>query len=72
MIFLLCVALHIIILLLILFNKSYLCVDFYLKLNLIKKIIKHNQVNYLYYNIKYIDLHLSLVFSYFLEKNNKP
>ena len=37
-----------------------------------KKFIKHNQVNYLYYNIKYIDLHLSLVFSYFLDKNNKP
>jgi hypothetical protein len=39
MIFLLCVALHIIILLLILFNKSYLCVDFYLKLNLKKKLL---------------------------------
>jgi hypothetical protein len=68
MIFLLFITLHIFFLLLILFNKSYVCVDFYLKLNLIKKIIKHNQVNYLYYDIKYIDLYLSLDFFYFFRK----
>ena len=50
----------------ILFNKSYVCINFYFKLILIKKIIKHNQVNDSYCDIKYLDLHLSLsFFNYF-------
>jgi hypothetical protein len=40
MIFLIRAALHNIFLLFILSNKFYLCVDFYLKLNLINKFIK--------------------------------
>jgi len=46
----------------ILFNKSYVCVDFYYKLILVNKFIEHNQVNNPYCNIKYLDLHLALNF----------
>jgi hypothetical protein len=44
MIFLICIALDNIFLLFILSNKSFVCVNFYLTLNLIKKFIKHNHV----------------------------
>jgi hypothetical protein len=51
----------------ILFNKSYVCVDFYFKLILIKKnLIKHNKVNNSYYDIKYLNLFLSPNFSNFV------
>ena len=54
----------------ILFNKFYVCVDFCYKLILIKKFIKHNQVNYLYCDIKYFNLYLSLSFYiFFIEIN---
>ena len=55
----------------ILFNKSYVFVDLYFNLILINRFIKHNQVNYSYYNIKYLDLYLSLSFSnvFSLRKN---
>jgi hypothetical protein len=50
----------------ILFNKSYVGVYFYFKLILINKIIKHKQVNDPYYDIKYLDLYLSLNFFNFI------
>jgi len=58
----------------ILFNKSYVFVDLYFNLILINRFIKHNQVNYSYYNIKYLDLYLSLSFSnvFSLRKNYEP
>jgi hypothetical protein len=68
MIFLICAALHNIFLFFILSNKSCVCVDFYLKLNLINKFIKHNQINYLHYNIKYFYLHFYFSFSHFFRK----
>jgi hypothetical protein len=51
-----------------LFNKSYVCVGFYYKFYvffyykfiLIEKVIKHNKVNYLCCDVKYLYLHLSL------------
>jgi hypothetical protein len=55
-------------LLFILSNKSYVCVDFYLQLNLINKFIKHNQLNYPHYNIKYLHLYLFISFFYFFYK----
>jgi hypothetical protein len=42
----------------ILFNKFYLCFDFYYKLILIKKIIKHNR-QIIYFVIKYFNLYVS-------------
>jgi hypothetical protein len=35
------------------YSINFICVDFYYKLTLIKKIVKCNQV----YDIKYLDLH---------------
>jgi hypothetical protein len=49
----------------ILLNKSYVYVNFYFKLILINKFVKHNQVNYPYCDIKYLDLLLSLIFFQF-------
>jgi hypothetical protein len=46
----------------ILFNKLYVCVDFYYKLILINKFIKHNWVNDSGCDIKYLNLYLSLIF----------
>ena len=43
-----------------------MCVDLYYKLILINKFIEHNQVNDLYYDIKYLDLHLFLNFSNYI------
>jgi hypothetical protein len=40
----------------ILFNKFYVCIDFCYILIFINKFIKHNQVNKLYYDIKYFNL----------------
>ena len=48
-----------------LLNKSYVYVNFYFKLILINKFVKHNQVNYPYCDIKYLDLLLSLIFFQF-------
>ena len=48
------------------YSINLMCINFYFKLILIKKIIKHNQVNDSYCDIKYLDLHLSLsFFNYF-------
>ena len=49
-----------------LFNKFYVCVNFYYKFILINKFIKHNQINDPCCNIKYIDLYLCLSFSSFV------
>ena len=38
-----------------------MCVDLYYKLILINKFIKHNQLNNLYCDIKYINLSLNLI-----------
>jgi hypothetical protein len=53
-----------------------MCVDFYFKLILINKFIKHNQVNHLYCDIKYLDIYIyiSQFFQFFLfkKKITKP
>ena len=46
-----------------LFNKFYVFIDFYYRLILVKKFTKYNKVNEPCYNIKYLDLYLSLNFS---------
>jgi hypothetical protein len=46
----------------ILFNNFYMIIDFYYKLILINKFIKHNQENDSCCDIKYIDLYLFLNF----------
>ena len=49
-----------------LFNKFYLSVDFYYKLILINKFIKHNHVNDMCCVIKYLDLYLLFIFCNFI------
>jgi hypothetical protein len=46
----------------ILFNKFYVCIDFCYILIFTNKFIKHNQIIYRYWNIKYINLYSSLNF----------
>ena len=45
-----------------LFNKFYVFIDFYYRLILVNKFTKYNKVNESCYNIKYLDLYLSLNF----------
>jgi len=45
-----------------LFNKFDVCVDFYYIMILVNKVTKYSKVNDLCYNIKYLDLYLSLNF----------
>jgi hypothetical protein len=49
-----------------LFKKSYVCVDFYFKLIFFKKIIKYNQANDPYWDIKYLVLYLFFIFFNFI------
>jgi hypothetical protein len=70
MIFLICPTLHGICFPFILFNKLYVYINFYYKINLINKFIKHNRINDLCCAIKYLDLYLffyfwNFVFTYY-------
>jgi hypothetical protein len=66
LIFVICATLHNIFFPFILFNKIHMFVNFYYKLILINKFIKHNRVNDPCCAIKYLDLYLAFNYCNFI------